>query len=140
MVNKKGWIKILESILGILLIAIVLISLSSRLNRNPEDNDYIYEMQSKILDELASDSHYRELILHLTESEVSDENVPKDINDFVNQSILPTFDFSVVICNITLNCGLKKAINADVYSDERIVSANLILYEPKKIKLYTWLR
>ena len=56
--NKKGWLRILEAFLAIMLITGVLLVLYSR-NLNTNRGGEIYNLQKSILDEVAEDDEMR---------------------------------------------------------------------------------
>jgi len=129
--NKRGWIRIVEASVGILIVAGVLLTLYAQQANTKDLSTEIYELQIHILNEIAE--NYRNEIL------ASDEVSPK-MNEFINEKIPENFDFIIRICPISGVCGLGEdgPEYGNVYTEERVVSANLEKYYPKKIKLYIW--
>ncbi len=135
--NKRGWLRIVEASTGILIVAGVLITLYAQQIEVRDLSSEIYNLQIFILDEIADNSTFRNEIL-------SDEVDKSGLDSFVDEKLPANFNFSVKICNLSdwRECGLGAdgPASGDVYAEERIISANLTKYSPKKVKLYIWER
>jgi Ni,Fe-hydrogenase I cytochrome b subunit len=126
--DKKGWIRIAEAFIAVTLIASVLVVLYVRTVQIPQEREEVYNLQKTILDEIASSPELRNYIL---------VNDSEKMNSFVKERVPVAFNFSVRICQTNDICGLQ-FYEKDIYSSERIISANLTSYEPKKIKIFMW--
>ena len=136
--NKRGWIRIMEAVTAILIMASVLIVLYT--NNAPEVNysDYVYNLQIGILMDIAGDEILRNETLKSTEVP---NNVSVVLRDFVEQKLPENFDFDLRVCNISSNnCLSNKTQNlsVQVYVEDRIISSNLVSYNPKIIRLFVW--
>lgn len=131
MINKKGWIKIVEAVIAVLLIAGVLIMFYARSFETPRSTQRVYELEKAVLEEVALDKDYRRMVL---------ENSPDGVNSYVRDRImqlLPGFNYSIAICNPEDICPAPY-YDREIYASERIVSANLDKYSPKKLKIFVW--
>ena len=128
--NKKGWLRIVEAFIAIMLITGALLILYTRTIERPSLSEEIYNFQKTVLDEVAFDPDKREAVL----AEPPEVTV---IENFVSDRIPPGFDYSVRVCEINEICGLKE-YQEEVYSSERIISATLNTYNPKKLKIFMW--
>ncbi|MFH1710733.1 MAG: hypothetical protein ABH840_00305, partial [Nanoarchaeota archaeon] len=119
--NKKGWIKIVEAFIAILLIASVMLMIYTR---QPERarNEEIIKIEDSVLNEISQNEILRQDVLD--ENDVS-------INLFIQSKIPANLNFTVRICNVTDICGLD-VYKKEVYARERIISSTLIQYSPKK--------
>jgi hypothetical protein len=127
MKNKRGWIRIVEAFIAVLLVMIVMLSIYSRpaaTNRSDE----IQKMISAILDEASNDNQLRQ--------EVLDGN-SAGVTTFVSERLPNIMNFTVKICEVEDICNLPD-YKENVYADERIISATVKTYNPKKLKLFVW--
>lgn len=138
MVNKKGLIKILEAVIAIMIIAGAIIAI--RISQEPARVKNIAESISPILDEVAKDQEYRDAILENPLNNqprtITEENYP-ELYNFIDSKIPDNLDFEVKLCPPTETCGLDE-FHENVFAGERIISSNLEVYSPKKIKLFIW--
>ena len=136
MKNKRGWIKIAESVFGIILLASIVLLLYSKNTERPDLSEQVYSLQIKILNGIASDEGLREAVLTSTETRVNDKVI-----DFVKKQI-PTsrFDYEIKICDLSsLGCSMSlNVIDKDVFVEERIISSSILTYSPKIIRLFIW--
>jgi hypothetical protein len=129
MVNgKKGWLRVAEAFIAIILIVGFLVVLYSKTEEKPRRDEEIYKLQKTILDEIAADPKLREGVLN---------NKTGEIISFVSRRIPYRFNFTIRICSIDKICGLQY-YQGDTYSSERIISSVLEKYEPKKLKIFMW--
>ncbi|MFH1238291.1 MAG: hypothetical protein ABIH79_02035 [archaeon] len=138
MKTKRGWIRILEATIAVLMVSGILIVVYSRYNdRGTGPEDYIYSLQRQILRDISSRTDLRSYVL-------TENIVPLD--NYVNEKIPTTFNYSLKICNFTsppTPCKLDATdfiatMNTDIYAEEIIISADFETYSPKKIKLFVW--
>ena len=126
--GKKAWLRIVEAVIAIILIASVLTFLYLRTVDKSTSSEEIYKLQKSILDEIADDPELRNAVLNLDESK---------IKDFTDTRKPYGFNSTVRICEIEDICGLQ-SYEKEVYSTERVISANLQQYSPKKVKIFMW--
>jgi len=126
--DKKGWIRIAEAFIAVTLIASVLVVLYVKTVQIPQEREDLYNLQKTILDEIAANPGLRNYVL---------VNDSEKINSFVKDRVPIAFNFTVRICQTNDVCGLQ-FYEKEIYSSERIVSANLTAYEPKKVKIFMW--
>ena len=126
MKSKRGWIRIVEAFIAIMLIMAVLMSIYSK---QPEkrSND-IDKMMSSILDEIVNENSLRQDIIG---------NKTEDINLFVSERIPRILNFTVRICKVEDICSLD-VYHENVYAQERILSSTIQTYNVTKLKLFVW--
>ena len=144
MVNKRGFLRIVEASIAILIILGALLLLTSR-GQNEVETDF-NSLLVPILEEIAQDSSLRGKILsYNTTNFTADGNngIIIDLENFVGDKIInPSLNFSVGVCELTI-CPLEsypENINGELYSAERVISTNLteIDFSPKKVKIFLW--
>src|SRR3989344_4162994 len=145
MVNKNGWLRIVEATLGVILI---LGSILIYYQRNQvEIGENFGENLPFLMDEIAKNNSLRIEIINVDPS-ISDKvkEVENNIYSFLYRKIERNdLNYSVSICNAENACELTTTIlNSDgnLYSHERIISTyiNSSVFNPKitpkKIKIY----
>ena len=129
--NKKGIMKIIEATTAILIVASVLfINYNSGIVENKPDYS---ENARDILEELANDVGLRDEVLDYEEN----ETIPQSITAFIEERKPVYLSSSARICDVGDVCGLSDFVG-DVFSAERIISSNLDIYNPKKVRLFLW--
>jgi hypothetical protein len=140
--NKKGWIRILEATIAVLIVTSVLVLVYTRQTEKTIDaSEYIYSIQKEILDELSSNLSLRAAVL------ANDSSVNRDfLNVFVSSKIPVAFGSRLLVCELSvppIPCKLNstdflETRDYDLFVLETVISANLTDYSPKKVKLFVW--
>jgi len=125
--NKRGWIKIIEASIAILLImSVVILILERDYNERNDVSAKIYSVQISILEELVSNSVDKRNILR------EDEEL---VNIKINSRTPDYLDCKAVICDIGNDCSLDE-------DKENIYVQSIIVEEDEDIKkqlsLYCW--
>jgi len=126
MKNKKGWLKIVEAFIAVLLIASVVVMIYTGYKK-AGDKSQILKIEDGLLDEITQNNAFRLDIL-------AKDNV--DIENFIRGKIPGGLNFTVKICDIQEVCNVDYI--PEVYVRERIVSSTLQDYSPKRIRLFMW--
>lgn len=143
MINKKGWIKIFEAAISIMLVLGFMIFLYGQSIEKPKKAENLLRWEGQILDELKNIPELRQKIITRNESEFDKEGYctdKGDISSFVSERIrnsFPGFDFECRVCEVDEVCGMRK-YRDEVFSEERIISSTLIQFSPKKIRIFVW--
>jgi len=128
--NKKGWIKIVEAFIAVIIIASVMLTIYAKQpTRNM--NQEITKIEDSILNEISQNSMMRQQVLN------GDAAGILAITSFVQTKIPANLNFTVRICSVDEICGLD-VYRKEVYARERIISSTLQKYSPKKIRLFAW--
>lgn len=142
--NKKGWIKIVEAFIAIMLITVViLLILENRTisglgeNQNPENQ--ITQTQISILRNIQMNNSLRNEIVGISKSElpVTEEEMPL-IKNKVEKEKPFYFNCTFEICSVSGECLLNNSIDKDIFVSEIGIFSNLTHYSPKKLKLFCW--
>lgn len=136
MVGKKGFIRIVEATIAIVLILGAILILRNG-NSETEDADFT-ETLSEILNEIARNESLRENIVKNDSN--AKEQVIFIIKDRINNAAL---NYSVRICELLDNCELEnfpENAEGDIYSAERVIGASIEEpeFKPKKIRIFLW--
>ena len=98
MVNKKGWIRVVEATIMVLLIVSVLVFVSRerKITSEPDINDYLYN----VLDELAKDNGLRNQIIN------NDDNGKENsiTENFLKERMPSYLYYDLEICSLEESC------------------------------------
>jgi hypothetical protein len=143
--NKRGFIRILEAFISILLITGVLLVVINNgyLKRGGPDSQ-IYDAEVSILREIELDDNLRSTILEIPFASLpanwGDPLFPDEVEQRVIERTPEYLNCSSNICKLDSVCGMETYIEEDVYVQSVAIAANLDIYQPKKIKLFCWVK
>lgn len=133
--NKKGWIKIVEAFIAILLVAGVLLFVINQGYIGKRDiSGRVYEAQIAILREIELDDSLRSEILNAE----SNGNVPQAVLDKVEQRKPDYLKCETKICELDVVCELETYIEKDVYAQSVAIAADRDNFDPKQVKLFCY--
>ena len=138
--NKKGIWRVIEATLSVLMIITFILLLLSKREVTPEKERIGSSMRS-ILNEIAKNAAMRAQILMDSDASAQAEEAAFQI--FEERINNPTFNYNITICDLSAPvCGdiTKYSINTDqeIYSEERLITADLNNFNPKILKVYAW--
>lgn len=127
--GKKAWLRIVEAVIAVLILASVMIVMISREPRR-SSAETIQETQRQILTQVSLNETFRGEIL---------QNKKENADIFINRVLPPYWSFVTRICEVDEVCGMPFYLDKEIYADEILVAANLTRYSPKKLKLFVWI-
>jgi hypothetical protein len=139
--NKSGWIRIVEAVVAILLIAGILLLVVGR--DSPEqttDSERIHTLQISILREIQLNEELRSEILDSTpplEGTDFETNLPNTFSK-IEEKTPGYLECRGKICSITDSCILSNLPERTVYAESIFISSDLQAYGPKVLKLFCW--
>ncbi len=141
MINKKGWIRIIEAFVAILLVAGVVLVVVGRGNFQREDISQIFhDAEFSILREIQLNDTLREEILGTSgtiEWKDFPSQAPKTRGKI--ESRIPSYlECSANICWPSDPCFLAEEQERDVYAESVIITSNLQTFNPRLLKLFCW--
>ena len=154
--NKRGWIRILEATVSVLIVTGVLIFVYSKnVDKGLEPADYFYDLQKKILSDISMSSSLRLNVLNANDNNPDTGN-PNEGNytilkDFVDSEVEDFVGFYISICDLDSDedfCKMNSETyiatrEKDVFVKDIIISAELgtgedAKYKPRTLRLYCW--
>ncbi|MAG79031.1 hypothetical protein CMI40_01500 [Candidatus Pacearchaeota archaeon] len=138
--KKKGWVKIVEAFIALLLIASVLLIVIDKGYIGKKDiSSKVYEAELSILREIELDDNLRDDILNSNlPINWDNESFPQSVKDKINERIPSYLECNAKICEMDKICALDKYIDKDIYTQSIAISANLEIYNPRQLKLFCW--
>lgn len=124
----------MEAVVAILIMTSVLIIIYTN---NPSDetySDYVYNLQIRILDDVASSGELRNATLFF------DEGGKATLTNAIAKMVPANFNFSISVCDLSSpNCLTSvESGDSDVFVEDRIISSNYEKYRPKILRLFIW--
>jgi hypothetical protein len=142
--DKKGWIKILEVFIAIMLISGIMVVLVNQTYKGEGfERSKILDIEEKILRELQLNDSIRNIVLGISEEELPKNNsIGNDFPKIIEKEINKTKPFYLEcyfnICEIDSECNLNFKENKGIYADSVGFFANETTYNPRKLKIFCW--
>jgi len=143
--NKKGWIKIVEASISIVLIAGVLLIFASRSSLNNENfSREIYRIENSILRDIQLNETLREEIINIENSSLplnsEEDNFPEEFKDKISDREPDYLSCEINICSIESECGFWKNESemGEVYSQDVIIFLTLNEFNPRRTRIFCW--
>lgn len=151
MYNNRGWIRILEATIAVLIVSsVLLVVYSNQSDSGVSAEDYFYDLQNQILSDISFRSDLRLAVLNVGDEEDNDVNYQK-LNNFVESEIPEFVGFYLAVCELTSEtdyCKLsgdavKETLEKDVFVESKTISSDLgsggdAIYSPREVRLYMW--
>ncbi len=146
--NKKGWIRIVEAFVAILLIAVVvLIVIRQDQTERKDTSSNVYTLMVSILRDIELNNSLRNEIVNILDS-----SLPVEWNEF-NVSAPQTaaritgktpgyLECVGKICATNDTCLLSQnqKLDAEIYAESVVISSTLQTYNPRLLKLFCWMK
>ncbi len=145
--NKRGWIRIVEAFIALMLITGALLIVINKGYIGKKDiSEQVYSVQIAVLREIQLDDDLRASILNIKEDEL-----PVEWKDFENYGLeevknkiierTPEYLYCEgKICKLDVVCSQEEFVERDVYAQSVAIAANLEKYSPRQLKLFCWVR
>jgi hypothetical protein len=132
MVNNRGWLRIVEASIAVIIILGVLITVNSS-NKQTSSGD-LSEKITSLLEEIASNYTLRDLIVK------NGANSEGAIMGFLKAHVTnPSVNYTVKVCPIEdAICPLERYPSQEVFVQERVISSVLGDISPKRVKIFMW--
>ncbi len=132
MVNRKGFIKIAEVFVAITLILTMLVVVYRSESSEQKTADL-----SKIARDVLKEISAKESLRTEAVSMQANAGQMTNILAFINSSLPDYILFELRSCDLSSACG-QSAYIGNVYSAERIISADTNNFNPIKLRLFLW--
>jgi hypothetical protein len=145
MKNKKGWQKIVEAFLSVLLIAAVLVLVINQQNTKPSDSSSrFYNYETYIIRGIEFNDTLRNEIIGVSGSALpltsDNQSFPLDVKNQILATAPSSLLCAAEICYTNSTCDFWQNINKDVYAQKIFITSSLQTYNPEQLKLFCWLK
>ena len=149
--GKRGWIRILEATIAVLIVSATMLAVYSQQTIERDSvKDYAYTVQKEALADISSNENFRLLALGVQDDSPGD-SAYDTLNAFVASNIPPSFGFYLRVCELgdaDNHCKMdsemfKATMDYDIFVEEVVISAEIgdgtnEVYSPKKVRLFFW--
>jgi len=140
MVNRKGYIKTLEAVIGVIIIIIVSYTLISRQVSNEAEQPLnLYDSMGYINTKIELDENLREGIVDPAKG--FGMGIDNLLEDIIEAAKPKNFDFTCMICS---NTSINKCysdnvpLEKDVYVNDLLIASAGVLQDPKIVRMWFW--
>jgi hypothetical protein len=140
--NNRGWIKIVEAFVAILLIAgVLLFILDKGYIKKDDPSEKIYNVENSILREIQNNDSIRIEILNQTliiPIESNDSLFPEGVKTIINIERPSYLNCKAKICSLNDDCLLSDSTSIDVYARSVPITSTITNYNPRQLKIFCW--
>ncbi len=139
--NRKGWIKIVEAFVAILLVAGVLLIVVNRNSNNStaDLSDRIYNAEISIIREIQVNVSLRnEIVSLIPPVEWDSSSFPANIKNLIISRTPNYLDCVAKICDTSDACFLTAYTDKDTYAQSGIISGTQTEINALQLKLFCW--
>lgn len=135
--NRKGWIRLVEAFVAILLIlGVAMIALDKEYVAKTDITPKVYLTETAILREIQMNESFRNYVVGTAES-VEFGNFPSDLSGFITKRIPDYLNCTSKICGIQESCAMNLG-EKNIYVQSVMIAANAEKYNPRQIKIFCW--
>lgn len=137
--DKKGWIRIVEAFVAILIILGAVLTIVDREYFIKDDeSSEVYNLELSILREISVSNSLRDEVLNANPVPVGYDSFPSNVKIKIEERVPYNFICTGKICATTDACLLDFSSEKDIYAQSIIISASLESYSPRQLKLFCW--
>ena len=125
MVNKKGYMRIIEAVIAIVLVLIVIVAFLPKAERNdPAVPPEIEETSKAVLKKISNDGAFRAEILAITEDNAEKA---KELEEFINKVIpqASQIAYALSICYKDTDSGATKCVYYSTLENGNLINLNV---------------
>ena len=136
--DKRGWIKVVEAFVAILIIGAALILIIEQNIGSDEDiSSGIYKDEMAMLRAVQLNDNLRTSILGISDESLplilDDTLFPADVRAKIQNERPSYLICNAKICKIDQECTIENSAAANIYVSKAAIFANLIKYNPRKL-------
>ena len=138
--NKRGWIRIVEAMVAILLISgFLILILDNQDNGQKDISKKVYLVENAILREVQLNQTYREYILGIEETSVEFNAFDTNLKTHIESRIPNYLNCTGKICDFDLDpvCNID-SLEENIYVQSVMIATDGTTYEPKLLKIFCW--
>ena len=145
MVNKRGWIKIVEAIVAVLIILGALLLILNRGSIPKEDiSEKVYKAEYLVLREIELNEMLRAEVLYADPLPVDwltfDSKGLSGVKAKINEKTPNYLECEGKVCWLNQTCSIDSYQDRDIYAKAISITTNLQVYSPRQLKLFCWIK
>jgi hypothetical protein len=140
--NKKGWIKIVEAFVSVLLLMGILLIVIGNENIKKNDGTIVREKENEILNEIAINQTLRSEVLNQQSLPINsnDESFSLILNEYLNNSLSDRMHCLLSICLNGDECLGYINIEENTYVEQSLITTNMNTYSPRILKIFCYVK
>jgi len=137
--NNKGWLRIAESFIAILIVfGVAIIVVGGGIQRE-DISEEVYDVEISILREIQLNNTLRDEILDVISIPIKLNNFPDGIQNKINSKIPGWLECNAQICSPESLCLLlEEESEENVYAQSVLITSTLDTFNPRQLKLFCW--
>jgi len=137
MSNKRGWIRIVEAFIAVLLItSVLLVVINKGYIGRTDISEQVYQVQLAVLREIELDSELRTAVLT---TKLGEAFIPDSVIARIDKRMPDYLNCTAKICELDQVCSLDRyPLDKDIYAQPVAITAEGNVYEPRQLKLFCW--
>ncbi len=139
MKNKRGWIRIVEAVVALLIITGALLIAITGGYLKKDISEQVYDSEMAILKEISKDQSMRNAIIGASSPPVSWKDFDASVKAKIESRIPSYLECKGRICALDKTCELLEVSeNKDVYAKSIAITTAVATYKPRQLKLFCW--
>ncbi|MBU3906660.1 MAG: hypothetical protein KKA64_00225 [Nanoarchaeota archaeon] len=144
MKNKRGWIRIVEAFVALLLIiGVLLIVINKGYLGKSDISEKVYEAEKSVLREIELNDSLRKEILGVDLPaeggvKLDDDKMPQDVKKKIINWVPSYLECTAKLCRMDELCKMDSYLDKEVYAKSVGITATLQNYSPRKLTLFCW--
>ena len=141
--NKRGWVRLVEAFLSILLVGVILAIIVNQ--QNPQKNEIsstIFNYEVYMLRSVELNETLRGEILSVDESALpvnwDSADFPSGVKNKITNLTMTGLSCEAQICRTNETCNLEGEIGTSIYAQRTFIASTYQEYNPKQLKLFCW--
>ncbi len=141
MKTKKGWIRIVEAFMAIVILLAFVMVLLSQMRDLEGEKSLVEKNNFKILKGIEINLSLRNEALSLSlPAYFNDSGPSSNFKKYLSNRTLIGENCFLYFCALNDSCKLQTEVLKEVYSSEIFLYANSTFYSPRKIKVFCYLK
>lgn len=141
--NKRGWVKLVEAFLSVLLVGAILgIIINQQVTPNNGFSATISNYQVYMLRGIELNESLREDILGISPDYLpanwDSGSFPTSVKDRITNSTPGFLTCEAQVCKTNETCTFWGEIDKNVYAQRIFIASTYSVYEPRQLKLFCW--
>lgn len=141
MANKRGWIKIIEAFVSVMLIlGVALVVIAQNSNFQDDISEEVYDAEVGILRGVQINSSLRSQVLEVETLpvELGGAGFPSGVKSKIEELIPVYLNCTAKICELDDTCVPEVEASNDIYAQSVMISSDLEIFAPRQLKLFCW--
>jgi hypothetical protein len=136
-INKKGWIKVAESFISVMLLTSILFLIAAETKTKDSSSKFFDEKEFQILKGIQNNDTLRNEIINFENYELTSnsDEFPNKLKEYIDNNQIRGLNCTLGICEKNANCYWYIDSKKEAYAKKIVISSTLNIYNPKIIKL-----